>query len=264
VFFFLSKIFDIFLSPLTWAILLFLAAVPWRRRPSRRGWKRRRAAGLLGLAILLFFSSGWVSNKMWWWLERSAVSTYRSDVTYDVVVLLGGIGDERVLAITGEPSLNENVERVVVTHRVLRDGHARYALLTGGVLDPKLHAFNEAAMLADLLRGWGIAGDRILIEDQAKNTHENAVFSARIIRERGFSRVLVVTSAFHVPRSAEVFRAVGIEADFLPADYRAHPPEPVSVAAFLFPRTEALFQSTAAIREILGRYIYRIQGYAKP
>lgn len=260
VFFVLSKIIDVLLSPLAWAILLVAAAVPWRR-PSARAWRRRRAIGIAALAVLLVFSSHYVANALWWSLEHSARSSYRDGEAYDVVVLLGGVGDERVMAITGEPAYNDNVERLIATHRLLRDGHARFAIVSGGVRDESLAAFNEASMLAGTLRDWGIAEDRVIIEDKAKNTRDNAVLSAKIIQDRDFRRVLVVTSAFHVPRSIECFRAVGIDADFLPVDYRAHPV--VLDARDLLPRAEELFHSSAALREVFGTYIYRLRGYGK-
>jgi uncharacterized SAM-binding protein YcdF (DUF218 family) len=263
LFFALSKLFDVFLSPLTWGLVLVAAALP-RRRPSRRSWRRRRALAASGIAVLFVFSTGYVSNALWWWLEHSSPSTFHDDPRdgpYDVVVLLGGVGDERVWAVTGEPALNDNVERLTATYRLLRDGQARYAIVSGGVAEPRLAAFNEASMLAGMLHDWGIEEDRVIIEDKAKNTRENAVFSAAIIRRRGFRRVLVVTSAFHGPRATECFRAVGLDADFLPVDYRAHPVI-LGDAAFL-PRAESLFKSSDALREIFGKYIYRARGYGK-
>ena len=64
MFFVFSKLLDVFLSPYSWGVLLLAVAVPWRRprRPAR--WKRRRLAGLLGLAILVFFSLEPVSNRL--------------------------------------------------------------------------------------------------------------------------------------------------------------------------------------------------------
>lgn len=260
MFFILSKTLDVLLSPLTWGLVLSAAGVRWRRRPPRRPL-RGRALAALGLATLLFFSSGYVSNALRWHLERSATSTYRSDVTYDVVVLLGGIGDERLWALTGEPAFNENVERLLTTHRLLRDGRASYAIVSGAAYDPAYAAFSEAAMLTRSLEDWGIARERLIVEDKANNTRDNAVYSAEIIRARGFRRVLVVTSAFHVPRAIECFRAVHQEADFLAVDHRAQPP--VFRSSSLLPRAEFLFYSTSAIREIAGLWIYRFQGYGR-
>jgi uncharacterized SAM-binding protein YcdF (DUF218 family) len=261
VFFFLSKLLDVFLSPLTWVIVLVVLAVPWRRRAARR-WRRKRAFGIAALAVVLLFSSGFVSDHLWQSLEDQATRTYRPDVTYDAVVLLGGVGDEFVWAERGELALNENVERLIATNRVLHEGHARVAIVSGGPVDPKLSAFSEAKLLAQHLREWGIEEDRIVIEDRARNTRENALYTAEIVRARGLQRVLVITSAFHVPRSADCFRAVGLDVDFLPVDYRSRRSIPLTFAGML-PRATALEHNSAALREILGRVIYRAQGYGK-
>ena len=71
---------------------------------------------------------------------------------------------------------------------------------------------------------WGIAPERVVIEDQSRNTRENAVESARVARERGWKTILVVTSAFHMERALGCFRAVGLEVDALPVDQRGYDP----------------------------------------
>ena len=260
MFFVLSKLLDVALSPLTWGLALLALAAPLRSRDRRR-WRRRRALGLAGVAVLLLFSSELVANAMQWRLEHEAPSTYREEVTYDAVILLGGVGDERVAAAVGQPAYNQNVERLLTTYRLLRDGDARLAIVSGAAMDPALEDFGEARVLARQLREWGIDGERVVVEARARNTRENAVYSAEIVRARGLSRVLVVTSAFHVPRASECFRAVGLEPDFLPVDYRAHPTR-LSLRELL-PRADALARSTAVFRELFGRLVYRARGYAR-
>ncbi|MBX3188865.1 MAG: YdcF family protein [Labilithrix sp.] len=260
MFFFLSKLLDVFLSPYTWGLLLLGAAVPWRVRMARR-WRRRRALGAIGLLVLFVASALPVSDSLAYGLEHAAPSTYRDDVTYDVVVLLGGVVDERVTAESGQPSYNDNVERVVMTHRLLRAGKARYVIVSGATMDPTLAAFGEAVVLGRQLEDWGIAKDRIIIEDRAKNTRENAVYTKAIVEARGFERVLVVTSAFHMPRARGCFEAVGMKVDVHPVDYRA-PSHGAGLEGWI-PRAGALAHTTATLREIFGRLVYRAQGYAR-
>lgn len=259
MFYVLSKLLDVFLSPYTWGLMLLAAAVPWRRRSSRR-WRRKRALGAAGLVILLLTSTGTVSNALVWSLEHAPITpVYRDDVAYDAVVLLGGVVDEAVTQESGQPSYNENVERVVMTHRLLRDGKARYAIISGGTVEARYAAHGEAAQLAKQLEDWGIAKDRIIIEDRSMNTRENALFSQRIAAERGFRRVAIVTSAFHMPRSMDCFRAVGMEVDGYRVDFRARS----AVGLEPLPRAVHLAISTAMLRELFGRVIYRAQGYGK-
>ena len=261
MFFFLSKLFDILLSPYTWGLFLLAAAVPWRVRSTRR-WRRRRAFGIAGLVVLMVMSTVPVSNALVWSVEHQSKSTYREDVTYDTVVLLGGIVDEEASAASGQPSYNENVERLVMTHRLLQDGKAKTAIVSGAAMDPKLAQWGEAVALGRQLEAWGIAKDRIIIEDQARNTRENAIHSQTIARARGFERVLIVTSAFHMPRAAECFSAVGMKVDTLSVDFRGHERFGGALAEWL-PRAHSLAVSSAVVRELFGRLIYRVQGYGK-
>lgn len=261
MFFFLSKLIDVVFSPYSWGLVLLAAAVPWRVRLARR-WRRRRAFGIAGLALLAVASTAPASNALLWSLEHASTPTYRDEVTYDAVILLGGISDEEVNAESGQPAYNDNVERVIMTHRLLRDGKARVAIVSAGTLHPELAAYNEAVILGRQLEDWGIAKDRILIEDKALNTRDNAVYAQQIARAHGLERVLVLTSAFHMTRAAECFAAVGMKVDTFAVDYRARAHTPGGIGDFL-PRAGTLAVTTTTLREIAGRWIYRMQGYGK-
>jgi len=174
-------------------------------------------------------------------------------------VLLGGVSDERVVAETGQPAYNDNVERLVMTHRLLADGRARFAIVSGAAEMPALADYGEARVLARQIADWGVDPARVLLEEKARNTRENAVYTEQIVRERGFKNVLVVTSAAHMRRSVECFRAVGLEVDTLAVDYRANAKGPVTY----LPRATFLAESTKTLREMAGLYIYRVQGYGK-
>lgn len=77
----------------------------------------------------------------------------------------------------------------------------------------------EAEFLASQLVEWGVPREQ-MIEDQALNTRQNALFTQAIVEQQGLSSLLVVTSAFHLPRAMGCFRAVGLQVDGLPVDYR--------------------------------------------
>ncbi|GAC1533306.1 MAG: YdcF family protein [Polyangiales bacterium] len=254
MFFFLSKLLDIFLSPFTWSLLLLAAAVPWRARDrSPRRARRRRACGVAGLAVMLLTAMPPVGNALLWNLEHSSTSTCDDAVTYDAVILLGGVVEERAMKASGQIAFNDSVERLIVTDRLLREGKARVAIVSG--LSP------EADALARQIEDWGIPKERVIVEPRARNTRENALFAQEIARARGFDRVLVVTSAFHMPRAAECFAAVGMKVDTLSVDYRAIPSVPFGE---WLPRASGLAMSTMVFREVAGRFIYRLQGYGKP
>lgn len=266
MFYLLSKLLDVLLSPLVWGALLLAAAVPWRvrahARHARRGRRRRRVCGAAGLAILFLASAPAVANALFWNLEHSATSTYRPDVTYDAVILLGGVVEEQPMSASGQPSYNDNVERLVMTHRLLANGNARVAVVSGASSSAELAAYGDGVVLVRQLEDWGIAKERLIGEDKARNTRENALHVKEIARARGFERVLIVTSAFHMPRAAECFAAVDMKVDTLAVDYRADRPAFPSLSKLL-PRAHSLMMTASVIRETFGRVVYRAQGYGR-
>jgi uncharacterized SAM-binding protein YcdF (DUF218 family) len=114
--------------------------------------------------------------------------------------------------------------------------------------------------MRNLLVELRVPRERILLEEQSRNTRENAVHSADLLKARGFETVLLVTSAFHMRRALAAFRAVGVEAIPAPTDFRRSASKP-GVLAWL-PDAEALQRSTIGIKEYLGFWVYRWRGWA--
>jgi uncharacterized SAM-binding protein YcdF (DUF218 family) len=255
MFFYLSKSLDALLSPYTWGLALFGLALIL-------GGKRRRASlivGLSGLLLLLLFSSGRMAVYLGRALEEGAVNSLKPGVTYDVVIVLSGMVEGDAVEAHGQPAYNDNVERILMAFDLLRTGRARSVLLSGGSGRMDGSGPVEADVLAAQLEAWGIDRARIVEERQSRNTLENAVESAKVVRERGWKTLLLVTSAFHMPRAAGCFAATGLSVDTLPVDFRTsrRPPEG------WFPRVGALDTSTGALREFAGRLVYRISGYTR-
>jgi uncharacterized SAM-binding protein YcdF (DUF218 family) len=257
VFFPLSKSLDVLAAPLTWTIALALLGFFLRRR------RVRLAAGLTlsSVAVLVFFSLEPVAGTLVRRVESGAHRTFKPGSTYDAVIVLGGgIIDGEASSRSGQLELSEPVERILCAAELLKSGQARMVLLSaGGLLYRQPGAPSEAERLAVWLGEQGIDADRIVVEGRSRNTHENAVESARIVNARGWKKLLLVTSAWHAPRALASFRAAGLEPDVLPVDHRA---TDGSYEGFM-PRADALAVSTAMLRELVGRAVYRIVGYSR-
>lgn len=257
MFYVLSKIFDIFLSPLSWALILIAWGAPLSRRALRKGRGRPRLV-VLGLLVLLVFSMDPVANALFGALEAQAVTTMDPNKHYDAVILLGGVVDEKAMEKSQSLSFNDNNERLFGTLRVMREGRADYAIISGAPVDPKT-PYGEARVLGDELVSLGVPREKVIIEDKAMNTRENATYSADIVRARGFSKLLIVTSAFHMHRALACYRKAGLDVDTLAVDFRTYSPD--NVSGSWLPRASHLERSTAAIREWSGFYVYRARGY---
>ncbi|GEJ58175.1 YdcF family protein [Anaeromyxobacter diazotrophicus] len=248
----LSKLLDLLVAPLTWALALALGAALARARPARA-----RALAAAGAAVLYLFSIEPVATLLMAAVEAPARSTYRPEVVYDAVVVLSGEVDAAAARRSGRLELTEGADRLVAAYELLRGGRARAALLSGGSAFPVPGERSEAELVAATLRGWGIAPDRLVVEGASRNTRENAVEAARVAGARGWRSLLLVTSAFHLPRALGCFRRVGLSPDALPVDARAGDGRRRS----WLPRASALGQSTEALREWTGRLVYWAMGY---
>lgn len=250
----LSKILDLAVAPLTWALLLVIAAV------LAAGTRPRRAAALAGLAtvVLYLFSIEPVANRLMRSVESSAVSTLRAGVVYDALVVLSGEVDAAAARASGRLELTAAADRLATAYTLLREGRARSILLTGGSQQPEQGERPETELVAEALRAWGVQADRIVVEPKSRNTHENAVSCAPIVASHGWRSLLLVTSAAHLPRALAAFRRAGMNPDALPVDRRAGDGRGES----WFPRADALKQSTDALHELAGRLAYWVAGYA--
>ncbi len=161
----------------------------------------------------------------------------------DVIVVLGA----RALS-GGRPS---RAMRRRVDHAVaLFDGGAANRLLMSGGRTGGLPP--EAEIMRDLAIEAGVPEDRIHLETDSRSTLENAIYSARILGARGWSRPLVVTDWLHMPRAALAFRSQGIPIE-TSAVTRGWRDEPVSRWLYYLAR-EALALAGYTVLILAGRH----------
>jgi uncharacterized SAM-binding protein YcdF (DUF218 family) len=119
----------------------------------------------------------------------------------------------------------------------------------------------EARWMAEVLEEFGV--ETILQEDQARNTQENADYSARLLRAQGRKRPLLVTHAHHLPRATAAFERAGV--DVIPAPTGAFVPHDTSLSPGTFrPQANALRRSWLAMHEYLGILWYRWRYQDRP
>ncbi|MEM9380533.1 MAG: YdcF family protein [Planctomycetota bacterium] len=127
-------------------------------------------------------------------------------------------------------------------------------VITGGVLRPDRRPVSH--VLRDFVEedlGTPVAWT----EDASLSTRQNARLSAEGLRERGITRVAVVTHAWHMPRARAAFERAGLEV--LPAPMAPHS-IPHRLGRGLMPRGRSLRDSCWAVHEYVGRLWYRISG----
>lgn len=129
--------------------------------------------------------------------------TQAPPVAYDVIVVLGAaVWPGR----QPSPALQRRLMHAV---DLMQRGYAAYLLVTGGV---GKYPPTEAEVMEGLAVAHGIPRRRVLREEQATSTFESAMLCGAMLRQRGWSRVLVVTDRYHLPRTLLAFRSCGIRA----------------------------------------------------
>jgi uncharacterized SAM-binding protein YcdF (DUF218 family) len=98
-----------------------------------------------------------------------------------------------------------------------RAGKVQTIIVTGGNLPWPRASTTDAGFAAELLQAYGVPPDSIIVESNSRNTHENAINTAAIWRERHFRSGLLVTSATHMPRAIASFRKSGLDVAPWPA-----------------------------------------------
>ena len=109
----------------------------------------------------------------------------------------------------------------------------------------------------------GIPEHDILVEPAAKNTRENALFSKEKLIQEGFNldqNFLIITSAFHMPRSKGCFDKVGLQTDTFPVDYYSQDIR-FSIPVLLQPDPYSIFMWHKLFKEWIGITVYWVVGY---
>lgn len=154
--------------------------------------------------------------------------------TAPAIVVLGA----RVLE-DGVPSgrLRARVERAAELYRA---GAAPLLVLSGGVGE---HPPSEAQVMLKLAVELGVPAGCCVLEEQSRSTYENAKFTARLLRERGIGKAILVSDPFHLYRARQHFFLEGIDVT----------PEPALPGGRLLPAADRLYWIAREIVALLRR-----------
>ncbi|RZL46953.1 MAG: YdcF family protein [Pedobacter sp.] len=189
--FILSKIFLFLLMPFVWAIALFILALS-----SKKPVRRKRFL-VCGVVVLLFFSNGFIIGRIF----NAYEAKYPKFQKYDVGIVLGGFAG--INKRNNQVSFGFSGDRFLQAIALYKNGTINKILVTGGSANLlKDKNIKEADLVKDYLKKIGIPDSVVLIENQSRNTIENAKFSKELIHKiNPKAKVLVITSAWHIPRA---------------------------------------------------------------
>jgi uncharacterized SAM-binding protein YcdF (DUF218 family) len=255
MFFEISKVLWFIAAPSNALILAALAGLILSATRFARLGRRVTAASVLTLSMVAFAPVGsWLLVP----LEERFPPWPAYGPAPDGIVVLGGPFDSSISFARGRPAINDAAERLTEAAELARRFPGARVVFTGGLGTLFTADTNESDDAARVFAAMGLAPERLTFERESRNTHENAVFTRRLVAPKPGERWLLVTSAWHMPRSIGTFRAAGFAVEAYPVDYRARGPADLWRLQGL--GTEGLRRFETATREWIGLVAYRITG----
>ncbi len=239
------------------SLLILLAIIFWK--------KRKLALILIITAVTVLWIGGnrWVSRS----LVKSLEYRYKPPEQLsaaDAIIILGG-GTEPMEPPRTSAEINGAGDRVVAGFRLYNERIAPMLILSGGDIDfLDSSSASPAGDMRELLLLFGVPGEAMILDETSRNTYENAVNCAEIIREKGYQSVILVTSASHMHRSVLMFEKQGVSVIPFPVDYSVTNESWhqlwhgsfESVLINIFPTASSLSATTNVMKEYLGILYY--------
>ena len=249
---YLHKILPLFVLPVGITLMLVLAGVRLRRR----------ALIWSGVAVLWLSSTPFVSGlavrAAEGWAERGLAADASEA---DAIVVLS----EGRVVVPGKAAVSEwnDADRFFGGVELFKAGKSPLLVFTGGAAPWEPNAAPEGDLLAQYAKAMGVPDEQIVKTPRVTNTAEEAQAVATLLRGRlsgptwrgGPPRVLLVTSAFHMPRARGLFERAGMSVIPFPVDFKVSAGRTVTLLDLL-PTAGALRGTEMALREGYGRLFY--------
>ena len=246
MFYIASKLLAFLSQPITWIFTLLIISLIYK--------SKRKEILIISISLFYFFSNSFIADEVTriWEVKRFIPS-----LTYDVGIVLGGIADYD--KITKAHNFNKNADRLMDAEQLYHKGIIKKIMLSGGNGLLYNDGYIESQEMRDYLLANKIPISDIIIENKSKNTMENAMNSAEILKEKyNEGSFLLITSANHMRRAQLCFNKANLEITAFPTDcttsYRS-----TGYDYILFPRAEALERWQDLIHEWIGYIVYKIK-----
>ena len=262
MFIFLSKILPPLIYPIGISFLLLAFSFFFYQ-------KQRFHKVLLYLVLFIIFLSGnryvasaFARSLEWQFNQQGEIPST------EVIVLLGG-ATESISFPRPTVEVNGAGDRILYAHHLFQEGKAKYILLSGGSIDWLETGNTPAQDMADILLELGVPEQNLWLENNSKNTYENALECKKILSEHKIDRIILVTSASHMPRALALFEKQGLQVIPAPTDYtitqssweQLTHPNLAGLFLNLLPGVDNISLVTKTLKEYIGILVYTMQGW---
>jgi uncharacterized SAM-binding protein YcdF (DUF218 family) len=250
-----AKMMSFATQPLAW-VLLLLAAGLWALQRGHPVGQRLCQAALLVLVLV-----GWQlpAETLLRHLENQSLAPPPQTTLQGfvgVVVLGGALERSALWQRPGQVALNSAAERMTMPVSLLQRHPQLRLLFTGGEGELQFQALTEADRAKIFFDSMGVPAQRVMYESASRTTYDNAVMSGQLPGVDKGQPWLLLTSAYHMPRSLAVFRKAGWNVTPYPVDFRTA--EATDWDAFSFERGAEKWH--LALHEIVGYWVYQLTG----
>lgn len=242
---YLHKFLPILISP----IFLFIMGIAYglileKKRPI-----------IISVILLYFFSTPLVSDRIFYLIENSIQQPKIEEIskTEAIVVLSGMVSFVR----SGTAKIHEwkDPDRFFGGIDLFKKNKANFLIFTEARLPWTKSNVAEGTYLKKKAINMGINASNILVTEEVQNTKQEAQKVSKILKNKN-RNIILVTSAFHMPRAKSLFEEEGFRVIPFPVDFKVS--EKSTTIMDFFPLSSGLEKTSAASRELIGRIYYKV------
>lgn len=252
----LQSVLGYFIKPSNLFFLLFVLSVislwtPWRRR----GRTLLSALLVVTLVLMLLPLPALLAAP----LENRISPPAELPREIDGILVLGGAVIPGLSAVRGQVALNDGAERMTAAVLLAQRYPEARIVFSGGSSILGATA-TEAQAARQFFSSFGLPASRIVFENRARNTVENARYSYELVGPNEGDTWLLVTSALHMPRAVGAFRGAGWSVIPYPVDYQSAR-RPAPIVDLSYDVIEELVQLDRVVTEWVALVAYRAFGW---
>jgi uncharacterized SAM-binding protein YcdF (DUF218 family) len=252
MFFIVSKLIALFLTPVSWILILVFISFLVKRTTLKK------KLSIIAILLTVVFSNPFLYNKtVLWWQEKPV--KFNENQRFTTGILLGGLSK---FDKNGLGYFTISSDRFIATVQLYHQGYIKKIIISGGSAAILIKEPIEADFLKAQLIKSGIPENDIITDLNSRSTFENAICSKKIIDSLHLNGPFVlITSAYHMPRALKVFKKADIDVIAYPCDF-IEIDNTFSIENFFFPKPALLTDWRIMFKEIIGTIIYEITGKA--
>lgn len=244
-----SGLLTFLLSPFNWILILIIITFIVRSA------RIKKICRLSALIVFILFSNQWLLDayaRLW----NPEPENLISGKAYSCGIVLGGFGSPDK---NGNGYFNTGSDRFIQVVKLYKLGEIQHILISGGNGKDVDKNFKEGEWAKEQMEIMGVPDNVIYYEDLSGNTADNAANARRILDSTSLlPPYILVTSAYHIPRAAQIFKNAGISVIEYPCNYMDDREK--FTFSGIIPKPENLFAWSIYLRETAGYFFYYFKG----